>query len=191
MGFDHRATPDRIRVLWRVFVGEKMKQALWCLSVSLVLLPPAGHAETRWERSARRKQEITKQVSWPNHEPLVFYLRRGRRPENWPEIYERQHSPENIKAMADAGVRYGRLHFYKGFGLETEMPEIRKTQQMADLMHKYGMKVSIYVAGTMFVESFNHEVPQSIEWEQRDGSNRPVPYTTTQTYRHYPCPNAP
>jgi hypothetical protein len=77
--------------------------------------------------------EITKQVSWPNHEPLVFYLRRGRRAANWPEIYERQHSPENVKAMADAGVRYGRLHFYKGFGLETEMPEISKTRQMAEL----------------------------------------------------------
>ncbi len=135
--------------------------------------------------------EITKQVSWPNHEPLVFYLRRGKRDENWPEIYERQHSPENVKAMADAGVRYGRLHFYKGFGLATEMPEIRKTQQMADLMHKHGMKVSLYVAGTMFVEAFGREVPKSLEWEQRDGSNRPVPYTTTQTYRHYPCPNEP
>jgi hypothetical protein len=118
-------------------------------------------------------------------------LRRGRRAENWPQIYERQHSEENVKAMADAGVRYGRLHFYKGFGLQMEMPEIEKTRAMADLMRKHGMKVSLYVAGTMFVEAFRREVPESKDWEQRDGSGRPVPYTTTQTYRHYPCPNSP
>src|ERR1044072_8465396 len=90
--------------------------------------PVSARVETRWHRSALRKKEITKKVSWPNQEPLVFYLRRGRHDEKWPEIYERQHAPENIKAMADAGVRYSRPHFYKGFGLETEMPENRKTQ---------------------------------------------------------------
>src|SRR5690606_28760606 len=111
---------------------------------------------------------------------LRFYLRRGRRAENWPQIYERQHSAENVRAMADAGVRYGRLHFYKGFGLEMEMPEIEKTRAMADLMRKHGMKVSLYVAGTMFVEAFRREVPESKDWEQRDGRGRPVPYTTTQ-----------
>lgn len=164
----------------------------WCVGAALILLAaaPCG-AETRWERSARRKLEITKGVSWPNHEPLIFYLRRGRRAENWPEIYERQHTPENIRAMAEAGVRYGRLHFYKGFGLDMEGPEIEKTRQMAERMHRHGMKVSLYVAGTMFVEAFRREVPESVNWEQRDANGRPVPYTTTQTYRHYPCPNEP
>ena len=91
-----------------------MRRALWLILAAplLLLLAAPGRAETRWERSARQKREITKQVVWPNHEPLLFYLRRGRRDENWPQTYERQHSPENIKAMADAGVRYGRLHFY-------------------------------------------------------------------------------
>ncbi|HUQ93402.1 MAG TPA: hypothetical protein VM120_17095 [Bryobacteraceae bacterium] len=150
-----------------------------------------GPGETRWGRSARRKKEVTKTVSWPSHEPLEFYLRRGRHDENWPELYELQHTPRNIQAMADGGVRYGRLHFYKGFGLQMETPDIQKTQRMAELMHQHGMKVSLYVAGTMFVEAFRRELPASKDWEQRDLVGRPVPYTTTQTYRHYPCPNEP
>ena len=28
------------------------------------------------------------------------------------------YTPENLKRMAAAGIKYGRLYFYKGFGLE-------------------------------------------------------------------------
>ena len=150
-----------------------------------------GYAETRFEKSSRKKQQIAEQIVWPRHEPLIFYLRRGRTMENWPEIYERQHAPENMRLMKEVGVRYGRLHFYKGFGLDMEMPEIRKSHQMADLMHKYGMKVSLYMAGTMFVETFYREVPEAKNWEQRDQFNRWVPYFDTQTFRHYACLNEP
>ncbi len=169
-----------------------MKRTLWILlALQAVCALPRLTAETRWERAARTKREITKGVVWPNHEPLMFYLRRGTRAEDWPQIYARQHAPENVKQMADAGVRYGRLHFYKGFGLDMEMPEIRNTQKMADLMHGYGMKVSLYVAGTIFVETFYREVPEAKSWEQRDQNDHWVPYQQTQTYRHYPCPNQP
>ncbi len=169
-----------------------MKITLWALlALQALYCRPTMLAETRWERNARKKQELAKNVVWPNHEPLMFYLRRGTRAEDWPEIYERQHAPENIKQMAEAGVRYGRLHFYKGFGLQMEMPEIRNTQRMADLMHGYGMKVSLYVAGTMFAETFYREAPEAKSWEQQDQYGRWVPYQRTQTYRHYPCPNQP
>jgi hypothetical protein len=163
----------------------------WILLVALVAASPLTHAETRWERQAREKREMTQNVIWPSHEPLMFSLRRGNHPEDLPEIYERQHSPENIEQMAKAGVRFGRLHFYKGLGLVMEADEMRKSQQMADLMHKFGMKVSLYVAGTMFAETFYREVPEAESWEQRDQNNRFVPYMETQTYRHYPCPNEP
>jgi hypothetical protein len=146
-------------------------------------------ADTRWARSAARKRELTKDVSWPNHEPFIFLQRRGTHFEDEADIYERQHDPANIHKMAEAGVRYGRLHFYKGFGLEYEKPDIEKTRLAAALMHEHGMKVSLYVAGTMFIESFYREVPEAEQWEQRDQNNRPVPYMQTQTFRHYACPN--
>jgi len=148
-------------------------------------------AESRFEQSARRKQEIAREIVWPNQEPLMFYRRRGRYGEDWPQLYERQHAPENIARMANAGVPWARLRFYKGFGLQAEMPEMRRSMQMAELMHRHGMKVSLYVAGTMFIESFYREVPEAEGWEQRDQLNRAVPYSDTQTYRHFACPNEP
>ena len=146
---------------------------------------------SRFVQSAQRKQAITENIVWFNHEPLVFYLRRGHMMENWPETYEQQHHPENIRLMNDAGVTYGRLHFYKGLGLKMEMEEIKRSQKVAQIMHKYGMKVSLYVAGTMFIEPFYREVPEAKYWEQRDQNGRAVPYSGTQTFRHYACPHEP
>jgi hypothetical protein len=157
----------------------------------LLAAHPTAVAATRWEGSAHQRQELAQNITWFNHEPFIFPLRRGGHFENWPEIYDRQHSVENILRMAKAGVRYGRLHFYKGMGLRLEMPEILKARQTAERMHAQGMKVSLYVGGTMFAETFYREVPEAREWEQRDQLGRWVPYMETQTFRHYPCPNEP
>ena len=169
-----RPVYDRWRPQSRNWNGgnRPMKHALFTAILALACLSALPvPSETRFERRAQRNREIAKQVVWPNHEPLLFYLRRGRRAEDWPRTYERQHDPENIRRMAEAGVRSGRLHFYKGFGLNLEMPEIEKSREMAELMHKLGMKVSVYVAGTMFIESFYRELPEAEQWEQRDQDN--------------------
>jgi len=170
-----------------------MKKLLFLLIVFQCFIRPdfSPAAQTRFEASAAGKRKIASAIVWPNHEPLVFYLRRGRMAENWPEIYESQHTPENVRLMADAGVKYGRLHFYKGLGLEMEMPEIRKSMGMAELMRAHGMKVSLYVAGTMFTEAFYREVPEAESWEQRDQNGKWVPYSGTQTFRHFACHNEP
>jgi hypothetical protein len=157
----------------------------------LTALDTGIRAETRFEKRARQKQAIASQIVWFNHEPLVFYIRRGRMWEDWPAIYERQHAPENIQLMADIGVPYGRLHFYKGLGLKTEMAEIEKSAQMAELMRSHNMRVSLYVAGTMFIEPFYQEVPEAVTWEQRDQNGKWVPYSNTQTFRHFACHNEP
>jgi hypothetical protein len=148
-------------------------------------------AESRFERSARQKQDMAAKITWPNQEPTMFSLRRGNHGEDIIETNERQHDPSNIQLMAEVGVRSARLHFWKGLGLDMQMPGIRKSQQMAELMHKHGMKVSIYVGGTMFIESFYREVPEAVQWEQRDQLNHPVYYIETQTYRHFACFNEP
>src|SRR5579872_6833028 len=148
--------------------------------------------ESRFERSARQKNEVAEKITWPTQEPMEFMLRRGNHGEDILETYNREYEPDNVQLMADAGVRcYKRLEFYKGLGLDVEMPEIQKTQRMAELMHQHGMKVSIYVGGTMFIEPFYREVPEAVEWEQRDQLNRPVYYIETQTFRHFACFNEP
>jgi hypothetical protein len=147
--------------------------------------------DTRWERSARHKQELTKDVIWLTHEPLDFLLRRGGDHfDDEPAHYDRMLESENIKRMADAGVLFGRIFFYKGFGLEYERPHMEQAQRAAELMHRLGMKVSLYIGGTMFTETLYRELPEAQGWEQRDQWDHWVPYGI-QTYRHYACPNEP
>lgn len=146
--------------------------------------------ETRWIQSARRKREMTENVTWLTHEPIEFLLRRGDHSDDLTAHYQRMLEPDNIKQMAAAGVTYGRIFFYKGFGFDYEASHIEQAKKAAKLMHELGMKVSLYVGGTMFVETFYRETPTAINWEQRDQWNQPVTYGQ-QTYRHYACPNEP
>ncbi len=155
-------------------------------------LPAADSAAglTRWARSAQKKREQTRGVVWTTHEPIDFLLRRGEHEADIEEHYATMLSPANIQRMADAGVKWGRLFFYKGFGIEYERPAMEQSKRVADQMHKLGMKVSLYMGGTMFTETLYRELPEAKGWEQRDQWDRPVPYGA-QTYRHYACPNEP
>ncbi|HEX4343338.1 MAG TPA: beta-galactosidase, partial [Verrucomicrobiae bacterium] len=146
--------------------------------------------ETRWQRSAEEKKRIAKDVVWTTHEPLEFLLRRGDHFADEADRYEHMYDPANLQRMADAGVRWGRLYFYKGFGLEAERPNMEKAKNAAAIMHKLGMKVALYMGGTMFTESLYHEIPEAKKWEQRDQNDHWIPYGI-QTFRHYACPNEP
>jgi len=156
------------------------------------LLAQQGSAAppTRWQRAAAPKQELLKEIVPLSHEPLDFLLRRGDHFDDEASRYQRMYDPENLKRMADAGVRWGRLYFYKGFGLEYERENMRKDVQAAARMHQLGMKVALYMGGTMFTETLYHELPEARNWEARDQDNKWVPYGM-QTYRHYACPNEP
>jgi hypothetical protein len=145
----------------------------------------------RWQLEADRKIQLAKGITWMTHEPLYFVRRRGDdRLVDEAEIYKQMYEPENIRRMAAAGVRYALIHFYKGFGLEYERTQIERTHRAAELMHQHGLKVGLYFAGTMFIETMYREVPDAKLWEQRDQYDRWVSYGS-QTYRHYACPNEP
>ena len=145
---------------------------------------------TRWERSAGENRQLTTNITWLTHEPLDFLLRRGDHFDDEPERYAQMGSLENIQRMADAGVRYAMIYFYKGFGLEYERPSMEQSKRIADELHRHGIKVGLYIGGTMFTETLYHELPEAQSWEQRNQDNHWVPYGL-QTYRHYACPNEP
>jgi hypothetical protein len=147
-------------------------------------------AMTRWARIAAQKQEATSNVTWLTREPIEFLLRRGTHDADEPAHYPRMLDPGNLKRMAAAGVQYGLIFFYKGFGLDYERNHMEQARHAADIMHSLGMKVSLYVGGTMFTETFYRETPEAVNWEQRDQWNHWVSYGM-QTYRHYACPNEP
>jgi hypothetical protein len=150
-------------------------------------LPPGP---TRWQSQADQQRQLTAGITWLTHEPIEFIIRRDGDHPGLARQYQAMCDPENIKRMADAGVRWGRIFFYKGFGLQFEKAHMDITRRVADQMHGLGMKVSLYVGGTMFTETLYKEIPQAQDWEQRDSFNRPVPYGN-QTYRHFACPNEP
>jgi hypothetical protein len=62
--------------------------------------------------------------------------------------------------MAGAGGRFGRLYFYKGFGLAYERPKVEKDIRGAAIMRRLGMKVARYMAGTMLAEILYREIPE-------------------------------
>ena len=150
----------------------------------------APTSRTRWQISAEKKQQLVKDVIWTTHEPLEFLLRRGDHFDDEPARYAHMYDPENFKRMAAAGVRSARLYFYKGFGLEYERPNMERDIRAAAELHRLGIKVSLYMAGTMFTETLYHEKPDARYWEQRDQNGQWIPYGI-QTYRHYACPNEP
>jgi hypothetical protein len=143
---------------------------------------------TRWQTLAQKKRDLTRGITWLTHEPIEFLFRRGDHNTDEVAHYQRMLEPENIQRMADAGVKWGRVFFYKGFGLAAEQHHIDQAHTVADQMHKLGMKVSLYIGGTMFIETLYNEIPAAQGWEQRDQWNNPVTYGD-QTFRHYACPN--
>lgn len=146
---------------------------------------------TRWDRKAEHNRELTKDVTWLTHEPLIYVLRQNEASDDEPGRYRRMVDPDNLKRMADAGVIFGRIFFYKGFGLEYEKPHIEQAKRATAIMHRLGMKVSLYVAGTMFIEALYREIPAAENWEARDCSDHWIPYGDIQTYRHFACLNNP
>jgi hypothetical protein len=145
---------------------------------------------TRWEIAAQENRRLTEKVTWLTHEPLDFLLRRGDHFDDEPERYVQMGTPENIQHLADAGVGYVTIFFYKGFGLAYEHDSMEQARRNAEELHRHGIKVGLYIGGTMFTEALYHELPEAKNWEQRNQDNHWVPYGL-QTYRHYACPNEP
>ncbi|MBW7996496.1 MAG: hypothetical protein FVQ81_08020 [Candidatus Glassbacteria bacterium] len=157
---------------------------------AMVTQSPILRAESRWERLAAEHRAQAREIIRFSHEPIQFNIRKGKLSEDWLSTYEKQHTRKQIALKAKLGGRYERLHFYKGYGLEFEMPEIRKSVSTAALMHEYGMKVSLYVGGSMFIETFFRETPEAAGWAAVDQDGGPIFYIVNdQTFRQMPCPN--
>lgn len=102
-----------------------------------------------------------------NQEPLIFMRRAGYAGAGFAERYLAGHSEEAVKRMADSGITRFRMHFFKGFGLKHERPEIDMSVRMSELCHKHGIRVQLYTQwGTLQYETFKDEVPDVENWVQ-------------------------
>jgi len=146
--------------------------------------------ETTKLKTLEEKKKLLSEIVWPSNEPLMFERRRGRSTTTVEELYGKAHSEENVRKMAAVGLRLlGNVHFYKGFGFETEKEEMQNTKKLAEICHKYGIKFSVYIGGTMFIETLFLEELKARDWAQRDQDGKPITYSNHQTYRYLPCYN--
>src|SRR3989442_6757517 len=74
------------------------------------------------------------------------------------------------------------IHFYKGFGLEAEKEHEEDARKLASLLHKYGIRVGVYIGSTIAYETFLAEKPEAADWFVPDFQGRPVFYDD-QTFR--------
>jgi hypothetical protein len=105
--------------------------------------------------------------------------------------YDRLHSEEIVKRMADVGVNMAVTHFFKGFGLQHERGEQQRTAHFVQLAHKHGIRVIGYCQlRSIYYETFLVEEPSAENWIQRDPNGRPVPWNG-RYYRWCPCIHSP
>ena len=148
----------------------------------MVILLSCSHQPTIEENAAA---SIVKKPEWlkgpivrkgSNQEPLMFQLRRGGVSLQLEEKYMNSHSGENIKKIKESGGTLFVSHFYKGFGLEAERPEIELAKKLSPLLHENGMKMATYVGSTFGYETFLVEKPESEEWLVSAYLGKPVTY---------------
>lgn len=124
------------------------------------------------------------------HEPYMYVLRRGGESLDARRIHDWNQSEALIRQLKDQGVEVFHTHFYKGFGMAAEMPEMLETKRAAETAHRYGMKIDTYLQwNTMMYETFFAEEPRAKDWIQRDASGLPIllTYGYQQSFRYRPC----
>lgn len=124
------------------------------------------------------------------HEPYIFVLRRGGESLEARKIHDWNQSETLIRQLKDQGVEVFHTHFYKGFGMAAEMPEMLETKRAAEFAHRLGMRVDTYLQwNTMMYEAFFAEEPRARDWIQRDVSGLPIllTYGYQQSFRYRPC----
>jgi hypothetical protein len=120
-----------------------------------------------------------------NHEPFIFYLRRGRIAHKTEENYLYTHSDEYIDRIKKQGATFYMTHAFKGFGLEAEKADIELAKDFASRLHAKGLKVGTYIGSSIAYETFLLEAPEAEEWLVPDYLGHPV-YYHDQFFRRRP-----
>ena len=116
--------------------------------------------------------------TWVVAEGLTFFKRGGANVETytWMDVWEAHcHEEATVARLAEAGFNCLTTHFFSGFGLIAEAPEIERARALARCCHDYGLRVLAYITlAALCPETFRHEVPQMDDWLARDPGGRPL-----------------
>jgi len=178
--------------------GYRYELALY-LSILIIFLLNDGCTKQPDSGSQNpvQKEEISLTTPvWLKEEPLiiagnwdsapVFRNRKGGNP-LWSESeYKIAHSEEAVQKLKDLGVTMAIIHFYKGFGLEAEKEQLEDAKKLADLLHKHGIRVGVYIGSTVAYETMLVENPSAEEWLAPEYLGEFPRYSGTQTFRRSP-----
>jgi len=130
--------------------------------------------------------------AWLANEPLIvvgnwdsmpiFRRRVGGNPIWQEDDYRKEQIEETVRKLKDLGVTMAIICFYKGFGLEAEKDHQEDARKLAALLHKYGIRVGVYIGSTIAYETFLLEKPEAENWFVPDFMGKPVFYDD-QTFR--------
>ena len=120
----------------------------------------------------------------------MFRRRSGLAGSQEADLYERQHSEETFRKMADLGVNLVMLHFDKGAGLAELAEEIEHTRRSAELCHQIGIRVGAYIRyDTILWETLYREMPELASEHAVAWDGQPAVYAN-QPFRYFNCPTS-
>lgn len=118
-----------------------------------------------------------------NHDSIpIFMRRRGGGMVGQEQVFERSHSEEFARKIKEAGITLWITYYYKGFGVEAEKHYMEITKNFVPVLHKFGIKVGVYIGSTIAYETFLVERPDAAEWLVPSYLGKPVIYFD-QTFR--------
>lgn len=126
-------------------------------------------------------------VSVGNWEGLAFRTRTGGQslgglPVDLDAVWAKEHGEETAKQLKAAGVTFVMTNFYKT-GVKSDSEDMETARKFTALCHKYGIKVGLYIGGTIFADTLAHDVPASRAWIAYDENGQPIRYSS---YRYVP-----
>ena len=113
-----------------------------------------------------------------NWEPMFHRIRGGYGFTNEKDRYDQEHSEEMVRQLADEGINFVMMHYYKGMGFEREKPDMEDTRRFIEICHKHDILVGTYTQwGTFWNETFPDEHPNAMDYAQQNQFGQPSMYS--------------
>ncbi len=111
---------------------------------------------------------------WYNDRPLtitgswdsspIYRHRRGGSPLWTEDEYVQRYQTSTVEAMANLGINFATLDFFKCFGLEAERSAAENARGFIQECNRRGICVGAYVGSTVGYETLRLEAPDCVDW---------------------------